>query len=202
MDHLLDGYQRFRRSVWPERRATYEALSVEGQKPSALVIACSDSRVDPAMIFDAAPGSLFVVRNIANLVPRYQPGQGNDGTSAAVEFAVRALQVPHIVVLGHAQCGGVEALLHGAPDHLGDFVRPWIEIAAQVRGAASARLGEHETVRVSLANLMTFPWVRERVERGALRLHGMHYGIAGGDLERLDADGMFRVVEEKKEVLF
>ncbi len=210
MDELLDGYQRFRRDVWPERRRAYETLSAEGQKPGALIIACSDSRVDPAMIFDAAPGSLFVVRNVANLVPPYELDHGYHGTSAAIEYAVKALEVPHIIVMGHAQCGGVEALLNGTPDSLSDFVRPWVEIAARARlrvravegRDASAQMCEHETVRLSLENLMTFPWIRERVEGGALRLHGLHYGIASGDLERLQADGTFRVVDGKQEVLF
>ncbi len=202
MDQLLEGYQRFRRDVWPERRHAYEMLSADGQTPSALIIACSDSRVDPAMIFDAAPGSLFVVRNVANLVPPYQTDHGYHGTSAAIEYAVKALEVPHIIVMGHAQCGGVDALLHGTPDSLSDFVRPWVEIAARARlrvravegRDASAQMCEHETVRLSLENLMTFPWVRERVENGLLRLHGMHYGIASGDLERLQADGTFQVI--------
>ena len=207
MDQLLEGYQRFRREVWPDRRHAYETLSKDGQKPTALIVACSDSRIDPAMIFDAAPGSLFVVRNVANLVPPYQTDHGYHGTSAAIEYAVKALEVPHIIVMGHAQCGGVDALLNGTPDSLSDFVRPWVEIAARARlrvqavegRDASARTCEHETVRLSLENLMTFPWVRERVETGVRRLHGMHYGIASGDLERLQADGTFQNIAPRVE---
>ena len=201
MQHLIDGYRRFRRDVWPDRRAAYEALSSAGQRPTALVIACSDSRVDPAMIFNSAPGALFVVRNLANLVPPYETGHGHHGTSAAIEYAVKGLEVPNIIVLGHAQCGGVDALINGTPDSLGDFVRPWVEIAARARlrvraieGAALVEVCEHETVRLSLENLMTFPFVHERVQDGRLKLHGLHYGIASGDLQQLQPDGTFRVI--------
>src|SRR3954466_8889066 len=116
MQTLIDGYRRFRADAWPERRRLFETLAVEGQNPRALVIACADSRVDPAMIFDAAPGELFIVRNVANLVPPYAPDAAYHGTSAAIEFAVCLLEVQEIVVLGHANCGGVRALLEGVPD--------------------------------------------------------------------------------------
>ncbi|MFC7540562.1 carbonic anhydrase [Siccirubricoccus deserti] len=115
MDALIDGYRRFRAETWPQQRARFEALAAEGQSPQTMVIACSDSRVDPQMIFSAAPGELFVVRNVANLVPPYMPDAAFHGTSAALEFAVRVLRVRQVVVLGHAQCGGVRALLEGAP---------------------------------------------------------------------------------------
>lgn len=115
MDRLLEGYRRFRAEVWPAERARYEALARKGQRPETLVIACSDSRVDPQTVFGAAPGDLFVVRNVAGLVPSYHPDAGYHGTSAALEFAVRVLGVARIVVLGHAQCGGIQAMVEGAP---------------------------------------------------------------------------------------
>ena len=198
MDQLIEGYRRFRASRWPEERERFERLSRQGQRPRAMVIACSDSRVDPQMIFGAGPGELFVVRNVANLVPPFAPDSASHGTSAALEFAVRALAVRDIVVLGHAQCGGVEALLEGAPAAVSDFVPTWMAIAEPARRAALQHpvaerrtVCEHETVRVSLANLLTFPWIREAVEAGRLGLHGYFFSVATGVLERLDADGAF-----------
>ena len=199
----MSGYRDFRQTVWPERRAAYEALAETGQAPLAMVIACSDSRLDPAMIFGAPPGGLFVVRNVANLVPPYQPDAAYHGTSAALEFGVRSLAVPDIIVMGHAMCGGVHALLHGAPEPLSDFVGGWMDIAERARersvvhahDAETMRLAcEHETVRVSLENLLTFPWIAERVAAGKLRLHGMFYQISTGLLEVLGEDGLFTPV--------
>src|ERR1700749_1630896 len=120
MENLIAGYRRFRAGTWREERDRFEELSRLGQKPRALVIACSDSRADPQMIFDAVPGELFVVRNVANLVPPYGPDSHHHGTSAALEFGVRALKVEHILVMGHAMCGGIHALLHGAPEEASD----------------------------------------------------------------------------------
>jgi carbonic anhydrase len=201
MQILIDGYRTFRQTTWPERRAAYEALAANGQRPVAMVIACSDSRLDPSLIFGAAPGGLFIVRNVANLVPPYEQDGAYHGTSAALEFAVRGLQIPNIVVMGHAQCGGVHALLNGVPDTLGDFVKPWMRIAtrAKLRAEAGrpedlATACEHETVRVSLENLRTFPWIAEREASGALELHGMFYQIHTGVLEVLGADGAFAAV--------
>jgi carbonic anhydrase len=204
MERLLAGYRSFRENVWPERRAAYEALAEFGQSPLAMVIACSDSRLDPSMIFGAPPGGLFVVRNVANLVPPYQPDAAHHGTSAALEFGVRSLEVPDLIVMGHALCGGVAALLHGVPPTLSDFVGNWMQIAARARkrvaeavqGDEAIRAAcERETVRVSLENLMTFPWIAERVQDGRLRLHGTFYQISTGVLERLGEDGVFRPVD-------
>lgn len=200
MQHLLDGYARFRTSAWPGRRALFEHLAAQGQRPRTLVIACSDSRVDPAMIFDAGPGELFVVRNVANLVPPYQPDGRYHGTSAALEFGVRVLQVQHLVVLGHGRCGGIEALLRGAPDSAQDFVAPWMGIAAPARARAlqcdtpeaQQQCCEYEAVKLSLANLMTFPWIAERVGNGALHLHGAWFAVHTGVLDLLQPDGSFR----------
>ena len=124
-DELTAGYRRFRATQWPEARAEYEALA-QGQSPHTLIVACSDSRADPALIFDAAPGQLFVVRNVANLVPPYEPDGQLHGVSAALEFGVKVLEVKRIVVMGHAYCGGVSAMLNGAPDNCRDFVAPWV----------------------------------------------------------------------------
>lgn len=196
---LFAGYHQFRESIWPERRKLFQALARDGQKPHALVISCSDSRVDPAMVFGAGPGELFIVRNVANLVPPYKPDGDYHGTSAALEFAVRVLQVPHIIVLGHAMCGGVHALLNGFPDAAKDFVAPWMQIARQARTRALAcdpvdpqTACEQETVKLSLDNLMTFPWVAERVAEGSLRLHGGTFDIRSGLLALLAGDGTFR----------
>jgi carbonic anhydrase len=198
MDALIEGYRRFRAETWPQQRARFEALAAKGQSPQTMVITCSDSRIDPQMIFSAAPGELFVVRNVANLVPPYMPDAAFHGTSAALEFAVRVLRVRQVVVLGHAQCGGVRALLEGAPPEARDFVAGWMSIAERARErvlrcdpAERQEACEHETVRVTLANLLTFPWVAEAVAEGRLTLHGAHFGVATGRLLRLGPDGVF-----------
>jgi carbonic anhydrase len=202
VQRLIEGFRRFRETYYREHRAVFDALAAHGQWPRAMVIGCADSRVDPQLIFGAAPGDVFVVRNVANLVPPYKPNADYHGTSAALEFAVNGLQVEHIVVLGHARCGGVGALLRGpAPDAGGDdFIGAWMSIAAPARERALAAGGpaeavqracEHEAIRVSLGNLMTFPWVRGRVERGALALHGWYFDLEAGDLLRLGAGGAF-----------
>jgi carbonic anhydrase len=204
MDRLLNGYQRFRRDRWPERRRQFEKLAELGQQPRALVISCADSRVDPAVIFDAGPGELFVVRNVANLVPPYAPDGAYHGTSAALEFAVRVLKVPEIIVLGHALCGGVRALLEGTPPEAADFVGPWIGLAARARDRALARgdqadrqlCCEQETVGVSIENLRSFPWIAGGLTSGALRLWGMHFDIRSGQLSLRGDDGCFGPVAD------
>ena len=196
---LLEGYRRFRQDHWPEARAEYEALAAKGQKPHTLVVACSDSRADPALIFDAAPGQLFVVRNVANLVPPYEPDGQLHGVSAALEFGVKVLGVSRIVVMGHAHCGGVQAMLTGAPDSCRDFVAPSVAQGTpvvrrvaeavepdQVEGAA-----EEAVVRLSLDNLRSFPWIAERETAGELKLVGLHFGIADGILRLLNGPGRF-----------
>lgn len=197
MDALIDGYRRFRAETWPRERARFEELAARGQRPHTMVIACSDSRVDPQMIFSAGPGELFVVRNVANLVPPYMPDAQYHGTSAAVEFAVRVLKVDRIVVMGHALCGGISALLNGAPPEVQDFVAGWIGIAQRARTVAlrcdvpeqRQEVAEHEAVRISLDNLMTFPWVAAAVADGSLSLHGAHFGVATGRLVLVPAQG-------------
>lgn len=197
MDELIAGYRRFRQETWPQQRERFAALAAQGQRPHTMVIACSDSRVDPQMIFSAAPGELFVVRNVANLVPPYMPDALFHGTSAAVEFAVRVLQVKRIVVMGHALCGGIRALIEGAPPEARDFVAGWIGIAERARAVAlrcdapeeRQETAEHEAVRISLDNLMTFPWVAGAVAAGRLALHGAHFGVATGRLVLVPAQG-------------
>ena len=206
MQALLAGYQNFRETVWPERRAQFERLAAEGQRPRAVVIACSDSRVDPAMIFGAGPGELFTIRNVANLVPPYQPDGRYHGTSAALEFAIRVLRVPNAIVLGHGMCGGVAALLRGAPGDT-DFLDHWVSLAERARervlrcipvddadGEAVQRACEEATVEVSLENLRTFPWVAAREASGELTLHGFSFDIRFGVLRRLEPDGAFQAV--------
>lgn len=196
---LLAGYRRFRAGGWPDRRAVYERLAAEGQKPRALVIGCVDSRVDPSMILDAGPGELLSVRNVANLVPPYAPDVAYHGTSAALEFAVRVLEVPSIIVLGHGMCGGVQALLQGAPEGARDFVAPWMSMATGARTRALVvddpderqRRCEHEVIKTSLRNLGTFPWIAERAAAGKLTLDGAWFAIHTGVLTLLGPDGEF-----------
>jgi carbonic anhydrase len=208
MDRLIEGFQRFRKDYYEENRVVFDALSRTGQAPRALVIACCDSRVDPSLIFDTAPGEVFTIRNVANLVPPYAKSANYHGTSAALEFAVRILLVEHVVVLGHSGCGGVRALVENPPEvPSGDFVGQWMAIAYPAREralAAAAKEGreilrhtcELEVVKVSLANLMTFPWVAERVNRNALALHGWYFDLENGVLLRCDrATGEFTPVD-------
>ena len=191
-DALAEGYLRFRKAHWPAARAEYEALA-KGQKPHTLIVACSDSRADPALIFDAAPGELFVVRNVANLVPPYEPDGQLHGVSAALEFGVKVLEVSRIVVMGHAHCGGVNAMLNGAPDNCRDFVAPWVEqgapvvrhVAETVAADEVESAAEEAVVRLSIRNLRTFPWIAEREAAGGLTLTGLHFGIADGVLRAL-----------------
>lgn len=192
-DELTAGYRRFRADHWPAARAEYESLATKGQKPHTLIVACSDSRADPALIFDAKPGELFVVRNVANLVPPYEPDGKLHGVSAALEFGVKVLGVKRIVVMGHANCGGVDAMLNGAPDSCADFVAPWVaqgtpvvrHVAETVAPDERERAAEEAIVRLSIRNLRTFPWIAEREAKGELQLSGLHFGIAEGALTAL-----------------
>ncbi len=177
----------------------FESLAEKGQSPRSLVVACIDSRVDPAMIFDAPPGEMLTVRNVANLVPPYGPDASYHGTSAALEFGVRILKVRHLIVLGHGLCGGVQALLADAPDRTHEFITPWMSIArpALVRARLCRtpeerqQCCEQEVVKVSLTNLMTFPWIAERVAAGKLELHGAWFDIRNGTLMILGPEGQF-----------
>jgi carbonic anhydrase len=202
MNRLLDGYRRFRANIWPAERDRYEALAQGGQRPETLVVACSDSRVDPQTVFGAGPGELFVVRNIAGLVPPFHPDAGYHGTSAALEYGVRVLKVARIVVLGHAQCGGIRVMVEGAPREAQDFLEPWMRIAAPVLRDSTehADIGdvlrhcEIEVVRLSLTNLLTFPWIEDAVGTGRLELHGFRFDILTGVLTRLERDRLAPVM--------
>ncbi|MES2989156.1 MAG: carbonic anhydrase [Pseudomonadota bacterium] len=200
---LLDGYQRFRLSEYRRHRERWTELS-EGQSPKVMVIACSDSRVDPAQIFDTSPGEIFVVRNIANLVPPFENDNGRHGVSAALEFAVRVLEVSEIVVLGHGACGGVHAALsqkfHGAPNGAGGFIGHWVDMLDEARERVIAEYGdgpeaihalELETVRVSIANIRTFPCIPEHEASGRLKLVGAYFAIADGVLHVMGDEGTF-----------
>jgi carbonic anhydrase len=202
MKELLAGYERFRANGWPEQRRVFESLATNGQSPKALVVACVDSRVEPAMIFDTEPGAMLTVRNVANLVPPFAPDSAYHGTSAALEFGVRVLSVPHLIVLGHSLCGGVQALLEGAPDNAHEFIAPWMSMAEAARRRAlrctpveeRRQCCEQEVIKVSLHNLMTFPWISERASAGELALHGAWFDIRTGVLMMLQPDGSFAPV--------
>jgi carbonic anhydrase len=205
-ERLLSGYRTFATQRLPTEQTRYRELSERGQSPEVMVIGCSDSRVSPEVIFDAEPGELFVVRNVANLVPPYAPDGAAHGVSAALEFGVQVLRVKHIVVLGHAQCGGVKALVQdAAPLSPGDFIGKWMSLLTPTMEATPRVPGEAEqefitrlekaAVRRSLDNLMTFPCISILAERGSLKLHGAYFGVAQGSLAVLDTtSGEFRRV--------
>jgi len=196
---LLEGYRAFTNQRLPTEQSRYRELSERGQSPEVMVIGCCDSRVSPEVIFDVGPGELFVLRNIANLVPIYQPDANAHGVSAALEYAVTVLRVKHIVILGHAQCGGIRAFVDKIePLTPGDFIGRWMSMFIKPGEVVEQR--EHESMaefvtRIekaavfrSLENLMTFPFVRTRVESGELQLHGAYFGVAEGSLFVLDRE--------------
>ena len=197
-DDLLSGYHRFRETGWRTQHERWAELR-DGQSPRVMVIACSDSRVDPSVIFDTSPGEIFVVRNVAALVPPFELGGLRHGVSAALEFAVTQLEVTDVVVMAHGACGGVNAALtrrfRDAPPGEGGFIARWMSMLDETRDRIVAELGEGpeavralelESVRVSLANLRTFPCIPVREAAGKLRLHGAYFAIADGMLHILD----------------
>lgn len=202
-DRLVEGYRDFLSARLPLEQSRYRELAERGQSPEIMVIGCADSRVSPEVIFNARPGELFVVRNVANLVPPYAPDGRAHGVSAALEFGVAALKVKHIVVLGHAQCGGVRAFAQDAePLSPGDFIGQWMSLMAPAaekvgpRGDLSeadylTRL-EHANIANSLQNLLTFPRLRKLIELGQIVTHGAYFGVATGKLSVRDpASGEF-----------
>jgi len=204
---LEAGYRAFLDDRLVRERQRYETLARQGQSPEVMVIGCCDSRVSPEVIFDASPGEIFVARNVANLVPPFETGGEYHGTSAALEFAVQALKVKHIVVLGHARCGGIRAFAEAAaPLSSGDFIGKWMSLitpAAERVGARGdtaddLRRLELAVIELSLANLMSFPCIRILVERGRMHLHGAYFGVADGVLLVRDpATGRFeRLVDD------
>ena len=206
---LLEGYRRFRNGAFLQQKVRFDDLASEGQTPKLMIIACSDSRVDPSQIFDVAPGEVFVVRNVAALVPPFETAPGHHGVSAALEFAVQFLKVKRIVVMGHGKCGGCKAALtremHGTEPGEGGFIADWIAMLDDARAAVVAAHGDHghaaeramelAGVKVSLANLRTFPCVRQKERSGELRLTGAFFAISDGMLHILDeASGAFAPV--------
>jgi len=206
LQQLIEGYRRFRDTDWGKERDRWSELA-EGQSPRIMILSCADSRVDPAQIFDARPGEMFVVRNIAGLAPPYETTRGHHGVSAALEFAVTQLKVGEILVMGHGLCGGCAAALTGQFDDSepgeGHFISDWVHMLDDASRAVRERHDtldrdaytdmEREAVKVSLANLRTFPWIAEREATGELKLHGAHFSIAEGRLYVLDeAEGDFR----------
>ncbi len=208
LDTLVEGYRRFRKTGWNPNRERWSELR-EGQQPQVMIIACSDSRVDPAQIFDVAPGEIFVVRNVAALVPPFETAPGHHGVSAALEFAVQVLKVKEIVVMGHGMCGGCKAALtqelHGTEPGEGGFIADWIGMLDEARepvahthgteGRQAEKAMELAAVKVSLDNLRTFPCIRKKVGEGSLRLRGAFFAISDGALHLLDDEsGEFRPV--------
>jgi carbonic anhydrase len=206
LTQLIEGYHRFREHDWAKERERWSELA-DGQSPKVMILSCADSRVDPAQIFDARPGEMFVVRNIAALAPPYETTRGHHGVSAALEFAVTQLEVGEILVMGHGLCGGCAAALTGQFDDAGHgeghFIADWVGMLSGARDQVRARHHdldrdaflemEREAVKVSLANLRTFPWIAERERAGELELHGAHFSIHEGRLYVLDeAEGEFR----------
>ena len=208
LSRLIEGYHRFRQNDWARERERWSELA-EGQSPKVMILSCADSRVDPAQIFDGRPGEMFVVRNIAALAPPYETSRGFHGVSAALEFAVTQLKVAEILVMGHGFCGGCAAALTGQFDETepgeGHFIADWVRMLGEARDKVKSRHSEldretfldmeREAVKVSLANLRTFPWIVEREEAGDLKLHGAHFSISEGRLYVLDeAEDDFRPV--------
>ena len=206
---LLEGYRRFRANAYPVQKERYDRLAHDGQHAKLMIIACSDSRVDPAQIFNIDPGEVFVVRNVAALVPPFEMTPGHHGVSAALEFAVQVLEVRQIIVMGHGMCGGCRVALtqelHGAEPGEGGFIADWIAMLDEARGPIAARLGttgraaeramEEAGVKVSLANLRTFPCIRRGEREGTLKLRGAFFAISDGVLHLLDeGSGVFEPV--------
>jgi carbonic anhydrase len=189
-DPLLAGYRRFRANVWPGQAERFAHLARRRQQPATAVVACSDSRIDPQTIFDAEPGKLFVIRNVAGLVPPYAPDGGCHGTSAALEFAVKILKVRRIVLLGHGDCDGVHAMINGPLRNARDFLGPWMDIAEpvmwpmpdQASGQPLEAAIEDATIKLSLANLRTFPWIRDGEKAGQLSLVAWRFTLSTGEL--------------------
>ena len=196
---LINGYATFIRGPYAEAEGKYKKLAREGQSPKVMIIACCDSRAAPETIFDAGPGELFVLRNIANLVPPFEPGAGQHGTSAGIEFAVNALGISDLVVLGHGRCGGIRwALGPGEPLAQGDFIGKWMSMLApvteQVASYSFLTAAERETalerlsVRNSIRNLKTFPYIQSKEAEGKLTLHGAWFDVSTGELWVMDGD--------------
>lgn len=206
---LIAGFRKFRKRYYEDEPELYKQLITRGQAPKALIIACCDSRVHPAHVMDTDPGDIFVVRNVANLVPPYVDDGKTHGTSAAIEFAVKHLRVPHVIIMGHSQCGGIRALMENTGG--GDmriFIDPWMAIMATARAMVEknhhdapldekCRLCERAAIAVSLDNILSFPFVHHAVRNGHLHLHGWYFDIENGILLDLDqAKGTFIPIDQ------
>jgi carbonic anhydrase len=198
---LVDGYRLWRHAELPQERGRLAQLAALGQAPQAFIVACCDSRVSPETIFSSGPGELFVLRNVANVIPPYQPDGRHHGTSAAIEFALLGLAVPHIVVMGHSHCGGVKAYLNSSfdSDARGDFIGHWMDLIHGAKEDALERqpgltgrdlelATEEAAIRLSIKNLRTFPEIQRREAEGLIALHGAHLDIANGELTVMDAE--------------
>lgn len=194
---LLHGFKQFHEKFYEGEDPAYSRLSTKGQVPKTLIIGCSDSRVDPAIISSAGPGDLFVVRNVANIVPPYETEGGRHGVSSAIEFAVINLKVQNVIVLGHRQCGGIRALLFPEQTHAGGFVQAWMKVAEPARIRAIEAVGlddpntlwkqcELESIKTSLLNLRTFPFVKEAIETRGLNILGIYFDLEKGELLELN----------------
>lgn len=193
MQKFIHGFRRFQEDYFSEDRELFDQLK-QGQRPKVLLIGCCDSRVDPSMMVRSEPGDLFIVRNVANLVPPCEHDQAYHGVSAALEYAVCHLEVEHIIVLGHSRCGGIRSLMEGIPeDKSNNYISKWVSIAERAKQQVlesfrdapperQAQACEHASILVSLENLLTFPWVKERVDANTLDLHGWYFDIESGNL--------------------
>jgi carbonic anhydrase len=197
-DKLIEGYRNFRQTTFEQNKVRYKDLATKGQQPKVLIIGCSDSRASPSVVLGAAPGEIFQARNIANIVPAYRKNPGPRSIGAVVEFAVKVLNVTDIVIKGHARCGGVEALVNRAanlPET--EYLEPWVEVAAPARSMLpdnfetlspdlQRKEAELAVVRNSMMNLRTYPWVDSGLKAGTLKIHGWHFDLETGVLQRYD----------------
>lgn len=208
IETLIEGYQRFRERYFDKENSSFAELVRQGQRPKILMIACSDSRVDPALVMNCEPGDLFVIRNVANLVPPYEDDLSYHGTSAALEFGVCVLGIQHVILFGHTQCGGIQSLLEHSHERCGpkSFLTKWMELAKVAHDAIEnyhtersleekiVLCGQYSLIN-SLKNLKTFPWVAERVNQGSLQLHAWNFDMSKGTLEEYDEEkNCFRVI--------
>ena len=207
LERLKSGFRSFRKQYFEEQPELYNHLVTQGQSPAAMVIACADSRVHPAQVLNTEPGDIFVVRNVANMVPPCEDDGKSHGTSAAIEFAVMHLGVQHIIIMGHRYCGGIMSLMEGKHEsNKYRFIDPWMHTLVPAREKVltdipDAEFGEQcyacekEAIGISIENLKTFPWIRDRVEAGKLGLHGWYFDIERGELLEMDTGNRsFRVV--------
>jgi carbonic anhydrase len=197
--NLVDGFHKFRTKYFVQDTELFEQLNTQGQTPKTLIIGCSDSRVDPALLLQANPGDIFVIRNVANLVPPFEEGGGYHGVSSAIEFAVNYLKVENIVVLGHEHCGGIQALWSSDPTQKNSFISSWVKIASEAKvevlkeipqGTLKEQLDScsKKAVLISMENLMTFPFIQNRMKTNQLKIYGWFFELDGGRLQEFNFD--------------